>query len=148
MTVVHNTKPSAGRHGGRFYRLDADGATFTAQLDAGTTVITVTGELDAANIHHFREYADRHVTGGGPIVLDLSQLDFLAAQGIQTLLEFDGECIRSGVDWALVSGRSAARLLRICDSDGSLPSVTSISEALERFSRPAPMSLQLVTKSS
>jgi anti-anti-sigma factor len=148
MTVVHNTNLSVARHGDRSYRPAADRAAFTAQPDAGAAVITVTGELDAANLHHFREYVDRHLAGGRPMVLDLSQLDFLAAQGIRMLLEFGGECLRQGANWAVVTGPSAVRLLRICDRDGRLPSVTSISEALKRFSLPEPTSLQLVTKTS
>jgi hypothetical protein len=64
------------------------------------------------------------------------------------ILEFDDQCHRHGVEWALVAGPSATRLLQICDSDGRLPSATSISGALEHFSGPVQMSLQLVAKPS
>jgi anti-anti-sigma factor len=142
MIAVHNTNLPADR----VDRLAADGATFASHRHGGVTTITVTGELDATNIGHFTGYVHRQLAGGRPIIVDLSRLDFLAAQGIQMLSDIDRECRQQGVDWALVSGHSTARLLRVCDTEGHLPTVGSNSEALERISPPEPMSLQLVAE--
>jgi anti-anti-sigma factor len=141
MTVAHNMNGSPGRHRLR----TSHGAFWNSEVQAGVAVIRVAGELDAANLDQFADYARRALDGGHPIVLDLTKLDFLAAQGFRMLLDFDSECHRHGLDWAVVAGHSTARLLQVCDRDSYLPSSPSISQALQRFS---PVSLQLVSKSS
>jgi anti-anti-sigma factor len=150
MSAVDNADLSAMRSSGRLDRFTADGVTLTANQFAGAIVVAATGELDASNIHHLTDYVSRFITRGRALVLDLSQLDFLAAHGIRVLFELDGECGRTGTEWAVLTGRPVTRLLRICDQDARLPAVTSIDEALERFSRPtrARQLLQLVPKSS
>jgi len=100
----------------------------------GATVVTVSGELDASNIHHLSDCTHRFASGDRPFVLDLSELDFLAAQGMRVLFGLDEECEQTRVKWALVPGRPVARLLRICDRDGRLPTVLSIDQALQGFS--------------
>lgn len=126
-----------------------DGVWLNAQTLDGATVVTAEGELDASNIHRLTDYARSCLTEGHALVLDFSQLDFLGAQGIWSLLEIADDCVRSGIDWALVPGHAVDRLLRIFDNDAQLPTVSSIAEALERFSAPgcAQGLLQLVTKS-
>jgi anti-anti-sigma factor len=146
MTVVHNANIFATRRCDLFA---ADGVCLSTELHPGATVIVVTGELDAANIHHLAQYAGRRLSDARSLILDLSGLDFLAAQGIRVLYELDRECDRRKTGWALVPGHPVTRLLRVCDKDAHLPSVSSIGEALERFSRVAQARklLQLVTKS-
>ena len=157
MTVVHNKKISPARIAGSFDHFKGDGVCLTTRLQGGATVVAATGELDASNIHHLSDYARRYLGDGRPVVLDLSELDFLGAQGIRTLLDIDDECVRHKLDWALVSGRPVSRLLRVCDRDGQLPMASSIEAALQAFSAPWPRTrsakrrerglLQLVTKS-
>ena len=53
---------------------------------------------------HLTNYVRRYLSGDRPLVLDLSQLDFLAAQGIKCLFEIADECDRNGIEWALVPG--------------------------------------------
>jgi anti-anti-sigma regulatory factor len=100
-------------------------------------------------MHRLTDYARSCLTRGGSLVLDLSQLDFLGAQGIQSLFAIADECERSGIGWALVPSHPVSRLLRICDKQARLPSVKSIDQALELVSASARMRglLQLVTKS-
>src|SRR5258707_15890463 len=98
MTVAHNMNLSSGR----YFRRTAGGASWNSETEAGATVIAVTGELDAANLDQFTDCARRALDSGRPIVLDLSKLDFLAAQGFRMLLDLDSECHRHGLDWAVV----------------------------------------------
>jgi anti-anti-sigma factor len=136
MTVVHNQNTSPGRIVGILGHFTGDGVCLSTRWQGNATVIAVTGELDTCNLHHLSDYTRRHLTGQRPVVLDLSGLDFLAAQGIRILFEIDEQCGRYGLDWALVSGRPVNRLLRICDRNGRLPAAASIDEALQRFSPP------------
>jgi anti-anti-sigma factor len=146
MSAVHNAKSS------EFWRPSqswGDGVCLRSHKLNGATVVSVTGELDASNMHRLTDYARSCLTRGGSLVLDLSQLDFLGAQGIQSLFAIADECERSGIGWALVPSHPVSRLLRICDKQARLPSVKSIDQALELVSASARMRglLQLVTKS-
>ncbi|MFZ0833249.1 MAG: STAS domain-containing protein, partial [Mycobacterium sp.] len=95
------------------------------------------------------DFARRCAGARRPLVLDFSRLDFLAAQGIGCLRDVADECGRNNIEWALVPGHAVLRLLRVCEPDTRLPVVSSIDEAVQRFSasvRPQAL-LQLVTKS-
>lgn len=126
-----------------------DGVTLNTQTLDGATVVAAAGELDASNIHHLTDYTRSCLTDCHALVLDFSQLDFIAAQGIRTLLEIARDCGQSGIDWTLVPGHAVDRLLRIFDKELQLPTAPSITEALERLSAPARghRLFQLVTKS-
>jgi anti-anti-sigma factor len=145
MTVVHNTNTSGGLD---LFSMCCGGVSLTCHARGGATVIAATGEIDASNLDRFADYAQRYVRGDRPLIIDLSELDFLAAQGIRAFFDIDGRCADAGVHWALVPGHPVNRLLRICDKDGRLPTVSSVDEALERFARPGGMTglLKLVTK--
>ncbi|HEY7051624.1 MAG TPA: STAS domain-containing protein [Mycobacterium sp.] len=147
MNAAHDTLSTTARSAGRTNHFAVDGVHLSAAHCADATVVVATGELDARNMHHLMTYARRWVSGGRPLVVDLSQLEFLAAQGIRTLFDLDDECRRNKVDWAVLPSHPVTRLLRICDKDGRLPVATSIDVALERFSASAPRLLQLVPKS-
>jgi anti-anti-sigma factor len=138
MTAVHNAKS----------HFAVDGASLTAQPLGGATVVAATGEFDASNIHHLTDFV-RSYANGQPLVLDLTRLDFLGAQGIRSLFAIADEHQESRTEWALVPGHPVSRLLRICDTEARLPVIPSIDEALEHFSaqKRAGRLLQLVTKS-
>jgi anti-anti-sigma factor len=146
MSAVHNAKSSESRRSSQCWD---DRASLRAHTLDGVTVVSVTGELDASNIDHLTDYTRPRLRGGCSLVLDLSGLDFLGAQGIRSLFAIADECGRSGIKWVLVPSHPVSRLLRICDKQARLPSATSIDQALERVSAPAPVRglLQLVTKS-
>ena len=150
MTVVHNAKPSAMRKSGKLDDFADTGVCLHVHMHGAATVVGATGELDASNIDHLINYVRRCLSGDRPLVLDLSQLDFLAAQGIRCLFEIADECDRNGIEWALVTGRPVLRLLRICDTDARLPAVSSIDEAVQCFSAPGRPQrlLQLVAQPS
>ena len=142
MTAVHNAKCFEMRR-------SAQGVCLTGHTHAGATIVGATGELDASNIHHLTDFARSCRIGGRALILDFSQLDFLGAQGIRSLFEIADECDQSGTEWAMVPGHAVSRLLRICDTEARVPTVSSIDDALERFSASsrARRLLQLVTKS-
>jgi anti-anti-sigma factor len=114
-----------------------------------TTVVSIAGELDASNIDQLTVWTRPFLASSRSLILDLSELDFLGAQGIRSLFAIADECKRGRITWALVPSHPVSRLLRVCDKQERLPSATSIDEALERVSAPARTRelLQLVTKS-
>ena len=145
MTVVNNANSSGNLD---HSSVCGDGVFLSSHAQSGATVITATGEIDASNIASFTNYTRHYLSGDRAIVIDLTGLDFLGAQGIPALLDIDARCGDGGVEWAVVPGRPVSRLLRICDQDGRLPAVASVDEALERFSSPSRTVrlLKLVTK--
>jgi anti-anti-sigma factor len=144
MTVVHNSNTS----GSNEISMCCDGVLLSSRTAAAATVIAAGGEIDASNVHNLTEFATRHLDAGTPIIVDLSQVDFLGAQGIPALLEIGGRCGEAGVEWAVVPSHPVSRLLRICDKDGHLPTVSSVDEALQRICGPdrARRLLKLVTE--
>ena len=144
MRAVQNTMHSLDQ-------LSAKGVCLTAHPLEGATVVIVTGELDACNIDLLTDFTRSCLASCRSLILDLSHLDFLGAQGIRSLHMIAQDCERKEVHWAVVPSRPVSRLLRICDEHGQVPSVSSIDEALEHFSGLASTArglLQLVSKPS
>jgi anti-anti-sigma factor len=147
MTVVHNANSSGNLE---HSSMCGDGVFLSSHARDGATVIAASGEIDASNIAFLTAYTQHHLAGDRPVVIDLADLDFLGAQGIPALFNIDLRCADAGVQWAVVPSHPVSRLLRICNTDGRLPTVASVDEALERFSSPSSTRqlLKLVTKTS
>ncbi len=107
-------------------------AQFTARWDPSGTLITVDGELDAANADQLAAYV-RQVTGRSPrLILDLRGLKFIGTAGFSALHRINVVCSGAQVDWAMAPSPAVSRLLRICDPDGTLPVTTPSAEPLLR----------------
>lgn len=147
MTVVQNTTNSGLLD---HFSMCCDGVHLSSHALGGATVIAATGEIDACNIHHLSDYVPHYLAGDRPVVVDLTDLDFLGAQGIPALLAINERCGEAGVDWALVPSHAVRRLLRVCVKDGQLPTVSSVAQALQRFSssKGTQPLLKLITESS
>jgi anti-anti-sigma factor len=150
MTVVHNTNSSTPNPASLDHPFSCDGVSLSNRSQGGATVVAASGELDASNIHYLGDYVHRCLRGDRHFVLDLTELSFLGAQGIQALFSIDEKCGEAGVEWALVPSHPVSRLLRICDKDRRLPATSSVGHAVQRFSSTsAPRHLlKLVAKSS
>ena len=94
------------------------------------TIICAHGEIDQANAHTLTEYSLAYLARRCAPILDLSGLEFFGAAGFSALHRISVSCANAGIDWTLVPGAAVSRLLRICDPDGLLPSVDSVSAAL------------------
>lgn len=105
-------------------------AQFTARCDPSGTLITVDGELDAANADQLAAYV-RHVVGRSPrVILDLRGLKFIGTAGFSALHRINVVCSAAQASWAMASSPAVSRLLRICDPDGTLPVTTPMAEPL------------------
>jgi anti-anti-sigma factor len=123
-------------------------ARFSARWDPSGTVITVDGELDAANADQLSAYVHHSAARGGRVVLDLRGLEFIGTAGFSALHRINVVCLRARVRWAMVPSPAVSRLLRICDPDGTLPLTTAAHEPLVPAVRPEPGDplLQLVAQ--
>jgi anti-anti-sigma factor len=108
-------------------------AQFGARWSPSGTVITVNGELDAANADQLAAYVQRSVARSKRVILDLRDLEFIGTAGFSALLRINVECSGAQVNWAMVPSRAVSRLLRLCDPDGTLPVTTPRAAARRRF---------------
>lgn len=131
---------------------DCDGAQVRAQCRHLATVVTISGAIDAMNVDRVGEYSRHFVLPDKPIVLDLTGVDCLAAQGVRFLYSVDDACRAAGVEWALVASPAVARVLGIAGDESMFPIVDSVREALHCFadviSARRRMLLPLLTKTA
>jgi anti-anti-sigma factor len=110
----------------------------TQRVKPPVTIICAHGEIDQANAHTLTEYSLAYLARRCGLILDLTRLEFFGAAGFSALHRISVGCADAGIDWTLVPGAAVSRLLRICDPDGLLPSVDSVSAALARLQGSAP----------
>lgn len=123
--------------GPRDSTIDCKGAQLRAHARSVATVVTVVGEVDASNVHRVSEHLRRFMSVGKALVLDLSGVTFLGLQAVRDLSAFDDECGRAGVACALVASGPVRHMLDVADPNSTLPSVSSVAEALQLFRNPA-----------
>ena len=104
-------------------------AQFGARWEPSGTVITVDGELDAANADQLAAYVQRSVSRSKRVILDLRGLEFIGTAGFSALHRINVVC-STRVSWAIVTSAAVSRLLRVCDPDGTLPVTTPADEPL------------------
>ncbi|OSC27672.1 sulfate transporter [Mycobacterium vulneris] len=124
-------------------------AQFTARWGPTGTLITVDGELDAANTDQLVAYVQQSAGRSRRMVLDLRGLKFIGTAGFSALHRINVKCSAAQVSWAMAPSPAVARLLRVCDPDGTLPVTTQQAEPLLEplwvEERPRPL-LQLITE--
>lgn len=93
-------------------------------------VISIDGELDAANAGQLAEHV-QHCAGSCEwLVLDLNDLEFIGTAGFSALKKIADRCAQTNVYCTTVPGSAVARLLRVCDPARTLPTTPSVADAL------------------
>jgi anti-anti-sigma factor len=106
-------------------------ARSTVRWGNSGAVISVYGELDAANAEQLADYVQSFANDCEWLVLDLHDLEFFGSAGFLTLQKINSGCTTAKVYWAMVPGVAVSRLLRVCDPDSSLPMIESVAVALD-----------------
>lgn len=86
-------------------------------------VVSVTGEIDAANVKDFAAVVLDAITDAARVTLDLSGLDFFAIDGVTALHALNARLLRAGVSWCVVPGAATSRVLALCDPEELIPLV-------------------------
>ena len=107
-------------------------AVFSAYREVSGTVITVEGELDAANADQLAAYVEHSVRPFGRLILDLRGLEFIGTAGFSALHRINVVCSGTQAHWSMAPSPVVSRLLRLCDPDGTLPVTTPAHEPLLR----------------
>ena len=101
--------------------LTHDRASYATQtLPPATVVITVEGELDAANTRQFNDYIQLRIQEADKLVLDLTALTFFSAEAFSTLHKISVQAAAAGVQWNMLTSPAVDRMLQICDPDRAL----------------------------
>ena len=132
MTAAHTDHAS---HHNRTSVIDCRGARIRAHTDAGLTVITISGDIDASNVEAVSCHARGLVPDRGALIVDLADIDFIGVDGLRALFALNSHCARTDTTWALIASHPVNRLLRVGDHDTLLPAVGSATEALLRVGR-------------
>jgi anti-anti-sigma factor len=126
---------------------DGRGVLLRAQQHDEATIVAVSGDIDAWDAARISAYVGGLIATGHPLVLDVTDVDFLAVAGLRALMRIAAECVRAGLEWALVTNDAMNALWRVADRNHRLPARRSVDEALERLtaSTGAPWPLRPVT---
>ena len=105
------------------------------ELGDRTVLLAVTGDIDAATASGLFDDLEMQVQGYRQVVLDLSGVEFFGAAGYSLLHRLHVHCTRASIDWVVVTGIEAQRLLRVCDPDGIFPTAANIVSAVAALAR-------------
>ena len=123
------------------------GAVFTVRRVApAVTVVSVHGEVDAANARQSSSYAQLHLTHTDRLVLDLTEVEFFATEAFSMLHTVSVAAAGKDARWALLPSAAVTRMLQICDPDGVLPAEQRLADAIARLYGQLPRLLQLVAQ--
>lgn len=83
--------------------------------------VAVTGEVDAANAKRFAHTVREAAGACATLVLDLTEVHFMAFDGASALYALSAHLGREGVGWCVVASPSVGRVLQLCDPEGLIP---------------------------
>jgi anti-anti-sigma factor len=105
----------------------------------GAVLINAGGEIDACNEHTWRHLVSEAasvVTPPGPLVVDVTGLDFMGCCAFSVLAEEAQRCRRRGIELRLVSRQPiVARIVDACGLSGMLPIYPTTDSALTTAAR-------------
>lgn len=113
--------------------VDCDGAQMRALCRQLATVVTVSGDVNDANIDRISHYAKRFILMEKPFVLDLSGVNSFPPECISLLYAIDEDCDHAGVEWSVVASQPVVRTLRLFGERETFPVAGSVPEALHHF---------------
>lgn len=130
MTCSLDPRPDGHGQPRNRYVIDCAGASVHVHARSLATVLRIDGEIDACNAELVAQVVRRFARLKAPLVLDVSQLDFLGSAGLRVLLLLDEEHREAQLHNNVVSGAALRRLTRVV-TDHGLPVVDSVPEALQ-----------------
>ncbi|XVS61109.1 STAS domain-containing protein [Actinosynnema sp. CA-299493] len=106
--------PTPGRRGPRA------GFSCDCRTGEGTTVITVSGEVDIVAADRIQEHLVRDEVGPDGIRLDLAGVTFMGVAGLAVLLHAADLCRDQGMDLTLVASPEVTRVVGLIDATAGL----------------------------
>ncbi|WP_407687884.1 anti-sigma factor antagonist [Mycobacterium sp. HUMS_1102779] len=123
------------------YELGDPHSTLRATTDrvGGAVLVNAGGEVDACNEHTWRQLVSEAagvVTTPGPLVVDVTGLDFMGCCAFAVLADEAERCRTRGIELRLVSREPiVARIVAACGLSGVLPIYPTADAALGTTAR-------------
>jgi anti-anti-sigma factor len=109
----------------------ADLAITLDKTEAGIPVLQVAGEVDMRTAPGLRLRVDEAIASGNSLVLDLTNVDFLASAGLSILVELARRAPETGLRWGVVAtGRAVLRPLEAVGLLSVVPLYAAVSDAV------------------
>jgi anti-sigma B factor antagonist len=110
--------------------------TALSSSEEGVLVVRVVGEVDSATVGWLREHLHKHLSGvHRGVVLDFTEVSFLAACGIGLLVELVDQARAEGVALRLVArSRAVLRALEVTGVEELVPRAATVAEAVTQCS--------------
>ncbi|MFG1930572.1 STAS domain-containing protein [Mycobacterium sp. NPDC048908] len=83
--------------------------------------VSVRGEVDTHNGKEFAVAVCDAASRADHVTVDLSELGFMAIDGVAALHAINAQLSRASTPWRLVPGAAASRVLELCDPEGLIP---------------------------
>jgi anti-anti-sigma factor len=134
MTAVHSltTAELARPRRDDDVTVDCGRAEVRAHCSPLATVLTINGDVDANSIDRITACVTEVMLLGNSFLLDLSGVDFFAAQSISVLVAVDDALRGAGLPWVIVTSSSVDHVLRISEQ-ATLPTAGSVRDAMQYF---------------
>lgn len=144
---MHNlTLPTARRNSASNVTESDMAAYCTKWLAPSSAVLSVFGEIDAANCREFADYVFLHLPHVRELVLDLTGVEFFGTAAFSAVHTLGVRAAGEGIDWTVVPSHAVTRLLRIGDPGNALPIEESVATALLRLRRDPSDLVEVVAK--
>src|SRR5271166_695517 len=130
MTASPNPRPDPRWEPRSRYVIDCAGAHVHVHARSVATVLRIEGDIAASNTDLVAQVIRRFARLNAPLVLVVSELDFLGSTGLRTLLLLNEEHRQAQLHCNVVSGAALRRLTRVVTGHG-LPVVDSVPEAMQ-----------------
>lgn len=99
----------------------------TRRTSHGTeATVSVAGEVDAANAKKFARAVRDAADSCSGVVLDLSEVPFLAFDGVSALYAISAHLLREDASWCVVASPAVSRVLKLCDPEGLIPLASGV----------------------
>ncbi|MCT7657291.1 STAS domain-containing protein [Mycobacterium deserti] len=83
--------------------------------------IRARGEVDASNAKQFADAVCHAAAGDNRITVDLSDVGFMALDGVAALHAVNARMMHADSSWYVVPSDAVSRVLRLCDPEGLIP---------------------------
>lgn len=108
----------------------------SSQVGSSIVLVAAEGEIDACNARTLATHIESILDAKRRLIVDLRGVTFFGTPGFSTLHYVNVTCSRRDMNWVLIPGAEATRVLRICDPEHALPVATTFDAAIAAVSGP------------
>jgi anti-sigma B factor antagonist len=99
-------------------------------ISEGVTIVTLIGRLDTNSTSEFEE--DRRTWMAGPIIIDMSGLDYISSSGLRLFLQLKRDCAKKNTSIVFAGSRgSVEKIIRMSGFENIFPQYLSVEDALQ-----------------